>query len=370
MVLHLFNLLNAPSERTWLDVAVLLSGEFETMLGYESVAAAFETALPMEQLPRVHVTPVKSDDVFAQMDALAADGGHPLAGEVGRYELVHGHTGPRVLHAAPFLARGKPVVVSLYGYDASRLLLDPAWGARYRWAASKGARFVTLCGPMTKRLAEAGVPAGAIVEIPLGLHLSQWPFDSQVAPATPRFVFVGRLVPKKGVDDLLHALAEVNLAHRAGARLDVVGTGPLGEQLAGLVDKLDLNDVVTLHGSLPREQIAPLLHAATAFVLPSKTASDGDAEGTPIVLMEAQALGVPCVTTRHMGNPEIVPGDSPLVVAEGDRHGLAEAMWRAHRMTAEERRTLQEAGRKRVETDYDLRVTARRYGELYRSLTR
>ena len=76
-----------------------------------------------------------------------------------RFDLVHGHFGPRILQGAAWLTRGVPMVVSLYGYDMGRLLRDPAWADRYRWAAAHGATFVVLARFMHDKLLALGIPA-------------------------------------------------------------------------------------------------------------------------------------------------------------------------------------------------------------------
>jgi colanic acid/amylovoran biosynthesis glycosyltransferase len=363
-VLELYNILGALPERVWLEYPTALAQRFAMTLGYETLSEdAPKIDLPTVPLARVNVEPTQ--DIAEEAKRLNVPT-HPAWKLVnGDFRLVHGHTGPRLLQAMPFLLRGIPVVLSLYGYDASRLLRDVSWAARYRFAAERGAVLVTLCNAMSQKLTECGVPESAIRIVRLGLHLERWKYAPTPAPASPRFVFIGRLTAKKGVGDLLKALA--TLRDRR-ASLDIAGGGPLEGELKALATKLEIADRVRIHGQLPRERISDLLAGATAFVLPSVTAPDGDAEGTPVVLMEAQAVGVPCVTTRHSGNPEVLPPDSSLIANEHDPESLAEAMRRVAEMTGDERASLQAAGRAWVESNYDLRQTIRAYGELYDEL--
>ena len=93
--------------------------------------------------------------------------------------------------------------------------------------------------------------------------------------------------------------------------------------------RLGLRDVVELRGALPHEQIPAVLAEATAMVLPSVTSEDGQMEGIPVALMEAMAAGVPVVSTRLSGIPELVKdGESGLLVPERDPGALAAAMER------------------------------------------
>lgn len=100
--------------------------------------------------------------------------------------------------------------------------------------------------------------------------------------------------------------------------------GPLRERVKQYVHENDLSNHVTVHGRLPNEEVSKYMQATDAFLLPSKTAPDGDREGTPTVLVEAQAVGLPCVTTRHAGIPEMIPEKNQnLVVPEGEVNALA-----------------------------------------------
>lgn len=360
-VRHLFNVFGAPTEQSWLDVV-----KGTAALGFAAEVAcetsgslAGGAGVPVETVPRIRVEPV--DDTDRQMQEIAK---RPVPGPLPA--VVHGHLGTRVLHAAPYLARGVPALISLYGYDASRLLRDPAWVERYRWAARQGATFVVLAPSLRDRLVQRGVPRGAVEVVPLGIHLDQWPFDPHVASQPSRFVFVGRLTAKKGVATLIDALPRC-----PGCALHVVGDGPLAGTLRRRCEGLGLGDRVVFRGERPRGELPRILRGATALVLPSETAPDGDEEGTPIVLMEAQALGVPVVTTFHGGNAEVISEAGQAYVAPpGDPAALAETLRAVAALPPDLRAVLQAQGRRWVEDAYDLRQTIVRYAALYRALIR
>jgi colanic acid/amylovoran biosynthesis glycosyltransferase len=223
---------------------------------------------------------------------------------------------------------------------------------------------------MRDRLVAEGIAASQTRIIHLGIDPGVWRYDPAPAPVQSRFVFTGRMVSKKGTADLLHALAILRDQHRLSAKLDLIGGGPLEAELKALAAQLHLHDRVTFHSTLPRERVASLLAGATAFVLPSVVAPDGDCEGTPVVLMEAQAMGLPCVTTRHAGNPEVLPPESPLLIPEQSPAELAEAMFCAANFSAAERRALQDAGRKWIEAHYNLHKMTEQCDQLYRELQR
>jgi glycosyltransferase involved in cell wall biosynthesis len=279
--------------------------------------------------------------------------------------LAHGHTGPRLLRLAPLIARGLPCVISLYGYDASRLLRDPLWEARYRWAAKRGAVFVVLCAAMRARLRQAGIADQNIVTIHLGVDLETWRFNPRPAPDRPRFAFVGRLQEKKGVVYLLEAMRSLP----TDAELHIFGDGPLRDSLQACARDLQIDGRVRFRGKVERSTLATLVQEMTAFVLPSVEAADGDSEGTPIVLMEALAMGLPCVTTQHAGNAEVLPPTGRrFAVAPGDAVSLAKAMMDVASLGAVDRQSLVQAGRQWIETEFDLARTVDRYEHLYARL--
>jgi glycosyltransferase involved in cell wall biosynthesis len=121
---------------------------------------------------------------------------------------------------------------------------------------------------------------------------------------------------------------------------DIVGDGPLLPELRGLADRLGVAKLVRFRGFLSRTETISSLLGSSAFVLASRTATDGDTEGTPVSIIEAATLGLPVVSTIHAGIPEILPREAEpagLLVAEGDVAGLTQALRRLGRSESERR---------------------------------
>ena len=142
-------------------------------------------------------------------------------------------------------------------------------------------------------------------------------------------LFVGRLVEKKGPLDALEAFARARQCCAEQARLIVVGDGPLRAALMARVEALQLQGHVQLLGLQPPERIAQLMRQSRCLLLPSRVASDGDAEGCPVAVLEAQVAGLPVVSTRHAGIPEVVQnGTTAFLAEEGDVKALAKGLER------------------------------------------
>lgn len=371
-ILHVYNVFGSGTERAWLDYPLTLE-ESGWQPAFACEAMATEAPSHIDPRPvvlrRIEVKP--THDVAAQMQAIAEgplDPAMEYAIDTHRPAVVHGHFGPRMLHLAPLLQRGLPCVVSLYGYDASRLLRDVTWLARYRWFAQRGGVFAVLSRHMRDRLIAAGVPESQTRIIHLGVDPEQWQFKPRAAPQPAKFVFLGRLTAKKAPMDAVRAVQILNRDHGVEAYLDIVGDGPLRDEVREGVEQAGLSSRVRLHGAIPREYVGSLLRNATAMVLPSVIAADGDCEGTPVALMEAQAMGVNCITTRHAGNPEVLPPNSPMLAEENNPQDLAEVMRRVVAMSADEYYKHQRLGRAWIESQFSLRQTCAAYARLYEQL--
>ncbi|MHA1524195.1 MAG: glycosyltransferase [Alphaproteobacteria bacterium] len=170
-------------------------------------------------------------------------------------------------------------------------------------------------------------------------------------PAAPVMIIsVGRAVEKKGYSTLLDALAQ--LPAHVHWRFHHIGGGTLARKLAARAEKLGLADRITWAGSQPQSAVIALLARADIFALASCIAKDGDRDGLPNVLMEAQAQSVACLATRVSGIEEfIIDGQTGLLVAPGDTGALAAGLARMIG-APQTRRALAQAGLKRLRVDF------------------
>lgn len=238
-----------------------------------------------------------------------------------RPDVVHAHWLVPAGLVALGLRRtaGIPYVVTAHGADAYTLR-SPATARLKAAAMARAAATV----PVSIAIGEALAPLGTVADpIPMGVDVARLAADvGPRAPEAGRVLFVGRLVEKKGVDVLLRAAAAV-----PEVAVVVVGDGPSRGSLEASAREQGLEDRVRFLGQQDRAGVAAELARAAVVALPSQVGAGGDQDGTPVVLGEAVAAGVPVVVSDLGGLSEHVEdGRTGWVVPPGDADALAVAL--------------------------------------------
>jgi len=189
------------------------------------------------------------------------------------------------------------------------------------------AAFVVTVSDFTQSWLRERNPAHAakIQRVYNGIDTARF-LQSNPAPGRPHLLSVGRYIEKKGFADLIDACATLR---RRGIDFEcaIVGGGPLEEPLRARIEELGLQETVRLTGPLPQEEVRQLLKEATLFVLACATEPDGGMDTLPTVIVEAMAAGLPVVSTRLAGVPEMVAhGVTGLLVGEKEPAALADAI--------------------------------------------
>ena len=270
-------------------------------------------------------------------------------------DVLHAHFGPvgamvqslrdaRVLDA--------PLVTTFYGYDVSR---TPA--SRYRALFRGGDAFLVLGEAMRARLLAMGAPPERVHVHRLGVDLGRFAPSGRArspnAESVLHLLSIARLVPKKGIADALCAVARAR-ARVASLRYTIIGDGPLRAELERLASSLGIADVVDFAGWKTQQDVLAIARTARVVLAPSVTAPDGDAEGTPVAILEAQALAIPVIATHHAGIPEVVvDGETAILAKEHDVEALASAIVALADPQRSQR--MGEAGRALVERQHDIR---------------
>ncbi len=169
-----------------------------------------------------------------------------------------------------------------------------------------------------------GPAAERTVHINNGLPLDEFPFRKPNG-REPLIFAVGRLVEKKGFAFLIHACALMK-ANGRQFRCEIAGDGVLMKELSAMIGNLRLADCVRLLGPQPQGEIRRKLHKAAVLAAPCVVAADQDRDGLPTILLEAMAMGTPCISTDVTGIPEVLrDGETGLAVPQSDAAALAAA---------------------------------------------
>ena len=273
--------------------------------------------------------------------------------------LVHAHFGWAAASGVAVARRlGVPSVAAFHGTDVTVAAPgDPVTRAFGELTAA-----IAVSRFIEGKLRRLGYD-GPVEIIAAGVRLDRLPFRGD-GPASGPILYVGRLNAQKGLAVLLDALPAIR-----GARLEVLGGGPAARALEAHARRLGVADRTTFLGPLPRrEDVLEAMQRASVLVMPSRAMPDGQAEGSPVVTKEAQAVGVPLVATDTGGISEtlppehrgdLVPGDDPAALAAAVERVLADPAAAAERARR---------AREWVEQEFDAERLARRTVAFYERL--
>lgn len=235
------------------------------------------------------------------------------------FDIVHFHFGTRAkkyIHFQKFTEA--KIITSFYGYDASQAPKNPDFTG-YDSVFTKSDTVTALSQDMASKLENLGCPSQKIEKVPLCIDTSKFE-PKETENKIPKILTVARFTEKKGLKYAVKALSQIE----HDFEYHLVGDGELREDIENQIDEEGLEDQVIFHGWMTNEEVKEKMQESDIFLLPSVTASNGDEEGTPTVLLEAQATGLPVVSTYHAGIPEIVEdGETGLLAQERDVNNLS-----------------------------------------------
>ena len=285
--------------------------------------------------------------------------------------LLHAHFGTKGVWALPMKQQyGLPLITTFYGMDMSKLPRQEKWKRAYQKLFAEGDMFLVEGSHMRHKLIELGCPAQKANIQHIGIDVDKIKFKPRQFPedGTVKLLFCGRFTEKKGIEYAIRALSLVcgkydNLEFR------IIGDGELRVEIEQLIDTLNLSKHVVLLGYQPYSGFIEELQSTHIFLAPSVTAANGDSEGgAPTVLLEAQASGMPVISTHHADIPEVVlDNQSGFLVPGRDVEALAEKLnylleypdsWA----------DMGRAGRKHIEWNYNIRLEAGKLESIYREL--
>ncbi|SFL93523.1 Glycosyltransferase involved in cell wall bisynthesis [Methylorubrum salsuginis] len=311
---------------TWLRLARDTGGLVRPM-AYLMQAALLRRRAAKEGIDHIHVHFATNATAVAMLARLMGGPGYSFTAH-GPDEFADSAT----LSVAPKIARARFVVaISDYCRDRLAGLAGPGDAAKIH-------------------LARCGL---ALEEFPDGD-----PETDALAAASQTFVCVGRFCPVKG--QVLIPQAVAALAPRfPRLRVVLVGDGESRPAIEAAIRAHDVSDRVILHGWAPNAEVLALIRTSRALLLPS------EAEGLPVVIMEALALRRPVITTRIAGIPELVDDSCGWLISPGDGVALTGALAAALDCPPAEWAAKGAAGRERVECLHDRRSLARALNRLF-----
>ena len=257
------------------------------------------------------------------------------------------------------------------------------------------ARFITACNQAAADALSTANPSlkSKIAVIHHGIDLQKWTFDDCLPPKPIcKIAFVGRLVPKKGLDILIRALSYLKVSGIQFS-LEVVGSGPLEDELKDLANQQQVVEFIHWHGVQPPEVVRSILRQSSCLCAPSVVAPNGDRDGIPNTVLEAMAVGLPVISTPVGGIAEALSNDkgwlidlqSPIQIAntsitfattpslanDKEWNDFLSPLQLANTLTTfastpfEERQRRIQNARQLIESDFDARKLAKQRANLF-----
>jgi phosphatidylinositol alpha-1,6-mannosyltransferase len=304
-----------------------------TMLDYDVVVYA-SGSVGAAASDRDRPYPVMRDGPLLLPTPRVAARAADLLHDFGATRVIFGAAAPLGLLAPSLRRAGARRIVGLtHGHET--------WWARVPVARRLLRRIGDSCDHLTaisaytqRHIASALSPSarGRMLRFPPPVDMDRFrPDPNTAARGVRRCVAVARLIPRKGLETLLHAwriVLDVNSSSRVRAELIIVGDGPLRGRLERAIRKLELSESTRLLGALPRDGVISELQRAAVFAFPVRTRLAGlNPEGLGLSALEAAACGLPVIVGDSGGAPETVrTGETGYVVPSNDHELLAQRL--------------------------------------------
>lgn len=286
-------------------------------------------------------------------------------------DILHAHFGPTGCLYLPLAKKLKrPLVVTFYGFDYSKLPnLRPVFWEKYGQLFSDAARVVAASNIGCEKLENMGCPPEKLAVVPPSPRIEAFPFFERKKIADQlHLAQIATFTPKKGHLTTLEAF-RLALADCPNLHLTLAGEKQdkaLVVQLQHFIAAHRLEEKITWLEFVSHHDMAGFFRQFDAFIHPSCHAPDGDHEATPVVLLEAQATGLPVLATTHFDLPnEVLHGQTGLLAPEGDARVLAERIRRFYFMENLEYQQFSQNARRHIEQNFDVKKSALRLQNLY-----
>ena len=287
-----------------------------------------------------------------------------------KLDILHAHFGQRGIYGAAVKNSGikTKLITSFYGGDLS-YFIEHTSKKIYSPLVEEGDLFLPLSDNFRQKLIELGCNKKKIITHRVGIDLKKFKYLDRKNSDIFKILMIARFVEKKGHRYLIEAISKV-IKKNKKVSLTLVGDGPLKNEIIQLVYEKGLENYVKFICSIPNSRLPEFYYNSDLYVLPSVTASDGDKEGTPVSLIEAQSTGLPILSTIHSGIPEAVLNyKSGFLVNEKDSEAIYEKIMRLIG-DIKLRKKFGKRGNIFVAQNYDKEKQAKKLLNLYRELVK
>lgn len=288
-----------------------------------------------------------------------------------KIDIIHAHFAHTAWYFLPLKQiTGKPFIVSFYGFDYESLPITyPKWLDRYKTLFSEADMFICEGSHGASILEKYGCPPEKILIVHLGIDFIKAPYFERVKkPGRLNLIQMSNMTEKKGHIYSLQAFAKA-LPHCPDMTLTMVGAGneELKKQLIDFCIEKDILSRVKFIDQIDSAGMYEYLKEFDVIIQPSTYASNRDCEGgAPIVLLDAQATGMPVISTRHCDIPEeVLHRVTGLLSEERDSDDLALSIRAFYEMGSEDYKRFSQNARVHVKNHFDVKQTSHIMDELY-----
>ena len=244
-------------------------------------------------------------------------------------KLIHAHFGKNGAIVLPFAKKSLlPLFVTFHGGDATKLIhlknsKYRIYNRRRNELIKYSKKFICVSEFIAKRLSEQGFPGEKIVVNYVGIKPKDIDVIKKRNTKDKPFLFVGRLVEKKGISILIKSFDSLNKGGFPNLKLNIIGSGPLENQLK----KQSNNPNISFLGWKTKTEIEKIMENSSALIVPSHEARNGDSEGLPTVILEGINNQIPVIATYHGGAGEIINNHkNGFITLENDHNALAKSI--------------------------------------------
>ena len=245
-----------------------------------------------------------------------------------------------------------PLIVHFHGYDASVYNIINDYKISYKYLFQSCYAIISVSKSMNQRLIDLEAPKNKIHLNPYGINTDIFNFNYK--ENYKYFLSVGRFVDKKAPH--LTILAFYNAYRKdQSIKLKMVGDGPLLAACQILAKALKIDNSIEFLGVKTSVEIADLMQNATAFLQHSIISPDGNAEGTPLAILEAGACGLPVISTKHEGILDVInSGTNGILTDEFDIEGMGNAILQI-KIDTKKFKKMREMSRENIQHNYNLK---------------